>query len=89
VLFCGDVPQGTVIWVMEGDAESSWAGTRTACRTRSRPSAVLRHWASCFDCAARRAILGDEGILAEMQTIAAYFRASGGGSTLRARAIIT
>ena len=72
-LFCGDVPQGTVIWMMEGDADSVMAGTRTACEQAlgslggAAPLGII-----AFDCAARRAILGDEGIRAEMQAIAEY-----------------
>jgi hypothetical protein len=72
-LFCGDVPQGTVIWMMEGDAKSVMAGTRTACEQAlgslgdATPLGII-----AFDCAARRAILGDEGIREEMQAIAEY-----------------
>lgn len=72
-LFCGDVPQGTVIWGMEGDADSVMAGTRTACEQAlgslgdATPLGIV-----AFDCAARRAILGEEGIRAEMQAIARY-----------------
>ena len=70
-LFCGDVPQGTVIWVMEGDRESVLAGTHTACDGAfdalggARPVGLV-----AFDCVARRAILGDDGIDAEVRLIA-------------------
>ena len=72
-LICGDVPQGTVIWMMEGDADSVMAGTRTACEQAlgslggAAPLGII-----AFDCAARRAILGAEGIQAEMVEIAAH-----------------
>lgn len=71
-LFCGDVPQGTVIWVMEGDADSVMAGTHIACDEvlaalgDAQPVGMI-----AFDCAARRAILGDEGIADEIRAIAA------------------
>ena len=70
-LQCGDTPQGTVIWLMEGDADSVMAGTRTACEE------ALAGLDGCppigliaFDCAARRAVLGEEGIAAEVRLIA-------------------
>lgn len=69
-LFCGDVPQGTLIWMMEGDAHSVMAGTHTACDQvlaslgGAPPVGVI-----AFDCAARRAILGDEGIGEEIREI--------------------
>ncbi|MCL3861154.1 FIST signal transduction protein [Actinotalea sp. K2] len=70
-LFCGDVPQGTVIWRMVGDADSVQVGTRTACELAleglggATPLGIV-----AFDCASRRAILGDDGIAAEMGLLA-------------------
>ena len=70
-LLCGDTPQGTVIWVMEGDAESVMDGTRTACDEAlaglhgAPPVGII-----AFDCAARRAVLGEDGIAAEVRLIA-------------------
>lgn len=72
-LLCSDVPQGSIISMMEGDKESVLAGTEVACReaiSALRGATPLGFVA--FDCAARRAILGDDGLAAEMATIAQY-----------------
>jgi len=71
-LFCGDVPQGTMIWIMEGDADTVLAGTGVACDEAlamlgDRPPVGL----IAFDCTARRGILGEEGVRREVQEIAA------------------
>lgn len=66
-LICADVPQGTVVWHMVGDAESTLAGTRTAYERAldglggAKPVGVV-----AFDCASRRGMLGDDGLAAEM-----------------------
>ncbi len=70
-VFCGDVPQGTMVWVMDGDAESLMAGTTVACEQAlavlgGEPPVGL----IAFDCAARRAILGEDGIREEAEVIA-------------------
>lgn len=73
-LFCGDVPQGTLVWAMEGDRESVLEGTRTACREVVRglggrtPVGLI-----AFDCVSRRAVLGDAGIATEVELIAEHF----------------
>lgn len=70
-LFCPDVPQGTMVWAMKGDAGTVMDGTRTACERAlemlgdAPPVGLL-----AFDCAARRAILGEDGIRAEAAAIA-------------------
>ncbi len=70
-LFCGDTPEGTVIWVMDGDADSVMGGTHTACDQAlgaldgAPPVGII-----AFDCAARRAILGEAGIAQELREIA-------------------
>ncbi len=72
-LFCSDVPQGSVISMMEGDIESVLSGTEVACEEAiaglggAAPLGMV-----AFDCAARRTILGDEGMAREMDTIARY-----------------
>lgn len=73
-LICADVPQGTVISVMEGDAETADEGTHAAC------AALLDHLGGvapvgvvAFDCAARRALFGDDGIGREVRTIGSHF----------------
>jgi hypothetical protein len=65
------VPQGELVWIMEGDADSVLAATDTACRDSlaaldGRPLGVL-----AFDCIARRGVLGDQGIHTEIQRLAA------------------
>lgn len=66
------MPQGTAIWLMEGDAGSVLAGTDVALEAAlgalggQAPVGLL-----AFDCCARRAILGEDGIRAEAQAIAA------------------
>ncbi len=70
-LFCGDVPQGSMIWLMEGDAESVLLGTKTAFDQSIEGfdgSPALGFIA--FDCAARRNILGDEGVETETSLLA-------------------
>jgi hypothetical protein len=56
----GEVPEGGVIWLMEGDAESGLDAAGDTCRKavtevgRPRPLGVL-----AFDCIARRHLLGE------------------------------
>jgi hypothetical protein len=70
-LIASDVPQGSLLWIMEGDAESILAGTDIAC---DEALAMLGEHAPiglvAFDCAARRAMLGAEGIREEVAMIA-------------------
>lgn len=73
-LTCGDVPQGAIISVMTGDADSIIAGTREACTAvlddlgGASPLGVV-----AFDCSGRRSVLGESGVVAEMATLAEYF----------------
>lgn len=66
------VPQGGVVWIMEGDDSSVLAATREACADAvealdgAKPVAML-----AFDCIARRGVLGDVGIGAEVELIGA------------------
>jgi hypothetical protein len=66
------VPQGGVVWIMEGDASSVLDATREACADAlealegARPVAMV-----AFDCIARRGVLGDSGIGDEVQLISA------------------
>ena len=62
-----EVPQGALVWIMEGDAGSVLAATDAACHDSlaalggRRPLGML-----AFDCIARRSVLGDDGIKAEI-----------------------
>jgi hypothetical protein len=66
-----EVPQGGLAWFMEGDDESVLEATDAACRDAlaaldgSRPLGIF-----AFDCIARRGVLGDHGIEAEIQRVA-------------------
>jgi hypothetical protein len=70
-LFCGDVPQGSMIRLMEGDAESVLRGTETAVDQSIEGldgSPAIGFIA--FDCAARRNILGEQGVHMETTLLA-------------------
>jgi hypothetical protein len=66
-----EVPQGGLVWFMEGDNHSVLRATDLACRDaleglgEKKPLGVL-----AFDCIARRGILGDDGIGVEIDRIA-------------------
>ena len=66
------VPQGGLIWIMEGDAESVLSATDAACEQAlgslegAAPLGLL-----AFDCIARRGVLGDSGIRTEVERIGA------------------
>jgi hypothetical protein len=66
------VPQGGIVWIMEGDGESVLAATDGACVDALQqlggrePKGVL-----AFDCIARREVLGDLGIEREVDHISA------------------
>lgn len=67
-----EVPQGGLAWIMEGDAESVLAATDAACHDslaglNGRPPRGML----AFDCIARRGVLGEHGIHAEIDRIAA------------------
>jgi hypothetical protein len=67
-----EVPQGGLAWFMEGDDESVLAATDAACANAldqlggQPPLGMI-----AFDCIARRGVLGDTGIGAEVARIAA------------------
>ena len=67
-----EVPQGALVWIMEGDARSvleatdAAAGDSLAALGGRSPLGMF-----AFDCIARRGVLGDEGIRAEIERLAA------------------
>lgn len=70
-LFCGDIPQGSMIWPMEGDADSVMRGTDTAMdEAIGALQGVPAVGFIAFDCAARRNILGEEGVATETSRLA-------------------
>ena len=67
-----EVPQGAFVWIMEGDARSVLEATDAACGDSlaalgGRPPLGM----IAFDCIARRSVLGDQGIRAEIGRLAA------------------
>jgi hypothetical protein len=66
-----EVPQAGLVWLMEGDADSVLDATDAACddsllALEGQPPLGLL----AFDCTARRTVLGDQGIRAEVDRIA-------------------
>jgi hypothetical protein len=66
-----EVPQGALVWIMEGDARSVLGATDAACGDSlaalgGRPPLGL----IAFDCIARRAVLGEGGIHSEIGRLA-------------------
>lgn len=67
------VPQGSMVRIMEGDSGSVLEATNVACENAlaglggREPLGVL-----AFDCIARKGVLGEPGIAAEVERIAAY-----------------
>jgi hypothetical protein len=67
------VPQGSMVRIMEGDSRSVLEATNVACESAlaglegQAPLGVL-----AFDCIARKGVLGDDGIAAEVERIATY-----------------
>ena len=70
-LIASDVPQGSLLWVMQGDPQSLLAGMDVACDEalamlgEHEPIGLI-----AFDCAGRRAMLGAQGIRDEVAMIA-------------------
>ena len=67
------VPRGGLAWIMEGDEESVLEATDAACHAAldalgGHPPVGLL----AFDCIARRGVLGDAGIVREVERIAAH-----------------
>ncbi len=69
-LTAADIPEGSMLWVMEGDAASVRDGAGVGCEQAFRmlegrdPIGMV-----AFDCLARRMILGEEGIREEIALI--------------------
>ncbi len=67
-----EVPQGALVWIMEGDAKSVIEATDAACGDSlaalggRSPLGMI-----AFDCIARRAVLGEGGVHGEVERIAA------------------
>ena len=66
-----EVPQGALVWIMEGDARSVLEATDAACGDSlaalgGRPPLGM----IAFDCIARRAVLGEAGIRSEIGRLA-------------------
>lgn len=71
------VPQGSLVWIMEGDHDSVLAATDVACQNALAPlSGEAPVGLLAFDCIARKGVLAEQGILAEISRIADY--AAGG-----------
>ncbi len=67
-----EVPQGGLVWIMEGDGDSVLDASRAACQDslgalEGRPALGVL----VFDCIARRGVLGERGIKAEIDQVAA------------------
>ncbi|HEX6712909.1 MAG TPA: FIST N-terminal domain-containing protein [Thermoleophilaceae bacterium] len=66
-----EVPQGNLVWFMEGDSDSVLDATQAACADalaglgEDAPVGLF-----AFDCIARRGVLGDEGIRTEIDMVA-------------------
>ena len=73
LLTIAEVPQGGVVWLMEGDDDSVLAATDGACLDAlaalggADPKGLV-----VFDCIARRGVLGDEGIGREVERVARH-----------------
>ncbi len=70
-----EVPQGALVWIMEGDGDSVLEASRAACQDSlgaldGRPALGVL----VFDCIARRGVLGDHGIKTEIDEVAAAAR---------------
>ena len=64
------VPQGALAWFMEGNVESVLEATDAACRDALVPLGGTPPVGMIgFDCIARRSVLGDDGIEAEIKRI--------------------
>ncbi len=68
-----EVPQGALVWIMEGDDQSVLDATDSACHDALTPLDGQPPVAMiAFDCIARRGVLGDTGIRHEVRRIAAH-----------------
>jgi hypothetical protein len=67
------LPQGSLAWIMEGDRDSVLEATNVACEQalsglEGRPPLGL----FAFDCIARKGVLGDDGVMDEVNRIAEF-----------------
>ena len=70
-LACSDVPFGALVSMMTGDSDTVISGTQRACSEAiAGLGGVPPIGFVAFDCAGRRAILGDDGLVGEMAGIA-------------------
>jgi hypothetical protein len=66
-----EVPQGALVWMMEGDSESVLTATDGACSEALMPlEGAPPLGVVAFDCVARRGVLGDNGIQTEIDRLA-------------------
>ena len=66
------VPQGGLVWLMQGDHDSVLAATDAACLDALASLDGTPRGMMVFDCIARRGVLGDEGIAREVERVAAH-----------------
>lgn len=72
-LTCSDVPHGSLVSMMTGDADTVIAGTRQACAEAIEGlGGVAPIGFVAFDCAGRRALLGEDGLAAELEGLAEF-----------------
>jgi hypothetical protein len=65
------IPQGSLVWLMDGDANAVLEATDAACsESLAALGDVPPLGMLAFDCVARRAVLGDQGIKAEIERLA-------------------
>lgn len=73
LVMIADVPDGAVVWLMAGDEDSVLDATDTACREALAPlDGAPPRGLVVFDCVARRAVLGGEGIGDEIRRVAQH-----------------
>lgn len=66
----GGVPNGATVWLATGDVASTIAAADAACADATRQLLEIPTLALLvFDCAGRRAVLGDAGVVAERQVM--------------------
>jgi hypothetical protein len=70
-----EVPRGGLTWLMEGDDESVLGAAESACEAALEPlNGRSPLGMVAFDCIARRGVLGDRGIRAEIDRVATLGR---------------
>jgi hypothetical protein len=75
-LICaGGVPKGAAAWLAIGDVASTLAATNSVCADAIGELGDVPLLALLvFDCAGRRAVLGDDGVVAEREAMSGYAR---------------